>query len=167
VALVIGEWARRVERGAAWSHVAWVTAGNDFAVYDLRYADRGGNVRSKGNRRADAAGAQAMRFRSDPSTLRGSIAPVVTRSLDDGQLDSEGLRRLITWQLDSGSHGISLGARPANRARRRRRSGSPRWPRPPGSRGPGAVPARHGSARLDETLELTAAAASLARTPPW
>ena len=48
VALVIGRRASRVDRGAAWSHVAWVTAANDFAVYDLRYADRGGNVRSKG-----------------------------------------------------------------------------------------------------------------------
>src|SRR5260370_10472703 len=48
VALVIGDRASRVDRGAAWSHVAWVTAGNDFAVYDLRYADPGGNVRSNG-----------------------------------------------------------------------------------------------------------------------
>ncbi len=32
----------------AWSHVRWVTAANDFGVYDLRYADRGSNVRSKG-----------------------------------------------------------------------------------------------------------------------
>ena len=48
VALVIGRRASRVERGAAWDHVGWVTAANDFAVYDLRYADRGGNVRSKG-----------------------------------------------------------------------------------------------------------------------
>ena len=48
VALVMGCQARRVERDAAWGHVSWVTAANDFAVYDLRYADRGGNVRSKG-----------------------------------------------------------------------------------------------------------------------
>jgi regulator of RNase E activity RraA/2-keto-4-pentenoate hydratase/2-oxohepta-3-ene-1,7-dioic acid hydratase in catechol pathway len=48
VALVIGTRACRVRREDAWSHVGWITAGNDFAVYDLRYADRGGNVRSKG-----------------------------------------------------------------------------------------------------------------------
>jgi 2-keto-4-pentenoate hydratase/2-oxohepta-3-ene-1,7-dioic acid hydratase in catechol pathway/regulator of RNase E activity RraA len=48
IALVIGTRASRVPRDDAWSHVAWVTAANDFAVYDLRYADRGGNVRSKG-----------------------------------------------------------------------------------------------------------------------
>ena len=47
-----------------------------------------------------------MRFRSDPAGLRGSIAPVVTPFTDDGELDTEGLRRLISWQLDSGSHGI-------------------------------------------------------------
>ena len=48
VALVIGRRARRVSRADGWDHVAWVTAANDFGVYDLRYADRGSNVRSKG-----------------------------------------------------------------------------------------------------------------------
>jgi regulator of RNase E activity RraA/2-keto-4-pentenoate hydratase/2-oxohepta-3-ene-1,7-dioic acid hydratase in catechol pathway len=48
VALVIGRRARRVSRADGWDHVAAVTAANDFGVYDLRYADRGSNVRSKG-----------------------------------------------------------------------------------------------------------------------
>jgi regulator of RNase E activity RraA/2-keto-4-pentenoate hydratase/2-oxohepta-3-ene-1,7-dioic acid hydratase in catechol pathway len=48
VALVIGVRATRVSATDAWSHVRWVTAANDFGVYDLRYADRGSNVRSKG-----------------------------------------------------------------------------------------------------------------------
>jgi len=48
VALVIGRRARRVSRADGWDHVAWITAANDFGVYDLRYADRGSNVRSKG-----------------------------------------------------------------------------------------------------------------------
>ena len=48
VALVIGRQARRVSRADGWDHVAWITAANDFGVYDLRYADRGSNVRSKG-----------------------------------------------------------------------------------------------------------------------
>ena len=48
VALVIGARATRVSAADAWSHVRWVTAANDFGVYDLRYADRGANVRSKG-----------------------------------------------------------------------------------------------------------------------
>jgi hypothetical protein len=34
---------------------------------------------------------------------------VITPCTDDGQRDLTGLRRLISWQLDSGSHGISLG----------------------------------------------------------
>ena len=48
IALVIGKSARRVGLGDAWSHVEWVTASNDLGVYDLRYADKGSNVRSKG-----------------------------------------------------------------------------------------------------------------------
>lgn len=48
VALVIGATARRVSLEDAWNHVAWVTASNDLGVYDLRYADKGSNVRSKG-----------------------------------------------------------------------------------------------------------------------
>jgi 5-oxopent-3-ene-1,2,5-tricarboxylate decarboxylase / 2-hydroxyhepta-2,4-diene-1,7-dioate isomerase len=48
VALVIGSRASRVSAIEAWDHVRWVTAANDFGVYDLRYADSGSNVRSKG-----------------------------------------------------------------------------------------------------------------------
>ena len=48
IALVIGKPARRVGLQDAWSHVEWVTASNDLGVYDLRYADKGSNVRSKG-----------------------------------------------------------------------------------------------------------------------
>jgi len=48
VALVIGTRASRVSAVDAWGHVRWVTAANDFGVYDLRYADNGSNVRSKG-----------------------------------------------------------------------------------------------------------------------
>jgi regulator of RNase E activity RraA/2-keto-4-pentenoate hydratase/2-oxohepta-3-ene-1,7-dioic acid hydratase in catechol pathway len=48
VALVIGRLARRVSPDDGWACVAHITAANDFGVYDLRYADRGSNVRSKG-----------------------------------------------------------------------------------------------------------------------
>ncbi len=48
IALVIGEPARRVDTGRAWEHVAWVTAANDLGLYDLRAADKGSNLRSKG-----------------------------------------------------------------------------------------------------------------------
>ena len=49
-----------------------------------------------------------MRFRSDPSEIRGSIAPVVTPFDESGAVDLDALTRLIEWQLDSGSHGISI-----------------------------------------------------------
>lgn len=48
IALVIGEPARRVSPADGWRHVASVTAANDFGVYDLRSADKGSNLRSKG-----------------------------------------------------------------------------------------------------------------------
>jgi regulator of RNase E activity RraA/2-keto-4-pentenoate hydratase/2-oxohepta-3-ene-1,7-dioic acid hydratase in catechol pathway len=48
VALIIGTRTTRVTAADAWDRVKWVTAANDFGVYDLRYADKGSNVRSKG-----------------------------------------------------------------------------------------------------------------------
>ncbi|MFC7926721.1 fumarylacetoacetate hydrolase family protein [Microbacterium laevaniformans] len=48
IALVIGEPARWTTAETAWSHVAAVTAANDFGLYDLRANDKGSNVRSKG-----------------------------------------------------------------------------------------------------------------------
>ncbi|KRC60561.1 hypothetical protein ASE14_06035 [Agromyces sp. Root81] len=48
IAIVIGEPARRVSPADGWKHVASVTAANDFGLYDLRAADKGSNVRSKG-----------------------------------------------------------------------------------------------------------------------
>jgi len=48
IALVIGRTARRVTPDEGWAAVAAVTAANDFGVYDLRWADKGSNLRSKG-----------------------------------------------------------------------------------------------------------------------
>ncbi|WP_413452512.1 fumarylacetoacetate hydrolase family protein [Georgenia phoenicis] len=48
IAVVIGTPARNVSPEAAWAHVGWVTAANDLGLHDLRYADKGSNVRSKG-----------------------------------------------------------------------------------------------------------------------
>jgi 5-oxopent-3-ene-1,2,5-tricarboxylate decarboxylase / 2-hydroxyhepta-2,4-diene-1,7-dioate isomerase len=48
IALVIGKPARHVRPEDGWSHVGWVTAANDLGLQDLRTADRGSNVRSKG-----------------------------------------------------------------------------------------------------------------------
>ena len=48
VALVIATSARNVSPADAWQHVGWVTASNDLGLHDMRRADRGSNVRSKG-----------------------------------------------------------------------------------------------------------------------
>lgn len=100
-----------------------------------------------------------MKFRSDPARIRGSIAPVVTPFTAAGEPDQDGLRRLIRWQLANGSHGISLGGSTgepsaqtfAERAAAIRVAAEEiddRVPFLPGT----------GSAKLDETLELTAVA---------
>ena len=75
IALVIGARARRVRPEDGWRHVRWVTAANDAGVYDLRHADRGSNLRSKG---ADG------------------FTPIGPRLLDATALDP-GALRLRTW----------------------------------------------------------------------
>lgn len=103
-----------------------------------------------------------MRFRSDPSTIRGSIAPVVTPFTAAGELDLDGLQRLVRWQLESGSHGISLGGstgEPSAQTVQERIAAmravteivDDEVPFVPGT----------GSTKLDETMELTGAAAEL------
>jgi 4-hydroxy-tetrahydrodipicolinate synthase len=106
------------------------------------------------------------------SDIRGAITPLVTPFHDDGELDLHSVTTLIDWQLEQGTHGISVGGS----------TGEPtsmtideritvmrvavdairgRVPFLPGT----------GSARMDETLELTAeadklgAAAALVVTP--
>jgi 4-hydroxy-tetrahydrodipicolinate synthase len=103
-----------------------------------------------------------MRFRSEPARIRGSIAPVVTPFSADGSLDTTGLRRLVRWQLDSGSHGISIGGstgEPSSMTVDERieamrvvaEETADQVPFLPGT----------GSTKLDETLRLTAAAQEL------
>ena len=100
-----------------------------------------------------------MKFRSDPAGIRGSIAPVVTPFTDAGAVDHVSLRGLIRFQLEAGSHGISLGGSTgepsaqsvAERIAAMRTAAdeiADRVPFLPGT----------GSHKLDETLELTAAA---------
>src|SRR5690606_31436081 len=48
IALVIGTETRRVTPEQGWASVSHITAANDAGVYDLRYADKGSNLRSKG-----------------------------------------------------------------------------------------------------------------------
>jgi len=71
IALVIGEPARWVTPDAAWSHVASVTAANDFGLYDLRANDKGSNVRSKGGDGYTPLGPALIDARNvDPAALR-------------------------------------------------------------------------------------------------
>ncbi|GLY68939.1 fumarylacetoacetate hydrolase family protein [Amycolatopsis taiwanensis] len=71
IALVIGTAARRVTREDAWDHIAWVTASNDWGLYDLRGNDKGSNVRNKGRDGYTPLGPQLIDARSvDPAALR-------------------------------------------------------------------------------------------------
>ncbi|MGY1814644.1 4-hydroxy-tetrahydrodipicolinate synthase [Blastococcus sp. SYSU D00820] len=100
-----------------------------------------------------------MRYRSDPAQIRGSIAPLVTPFTPTGAVDSDGLRTLVRWQLASGTHGISLGGstgEPSAQSIAERAEAIRTVADEIGDRVP-FVPGT-GSAKLDETLELTAAA---------
>jgi 5-oxopent-3-ene-1,2,5-tricarboxylate decarboxylase/2-hydroxyhepta-2,4-diene-1,7-dioate isomerase len=71
IALVIGTTARRVGIDRAWDHVGWITAANDFGVYDLRAADKGSNLRSKGRDGYTPLGPRLIDARAiDPAAVR-------------------------------------------------------------------------------------------------
>ncbi|MET0853443.1 MAG: fumarylacetoacetate hydrolase family protein, partial [Microterricola sp.] len=48
IAIIIGRPTRRVSPAEGWAAISGVTAANDFGIYDLRTADKGSNLRSKG-----------------------------------------------------------------------------------------------------------------------
>jgi 4-hydroxy-tetrahydrodipicolinate synthase len=86
----------------------------------------------------------------------------VTPFTDAGDVDLDSLRRLVRWQLDNGSHGISIGGstgEPSSQSVEERVAAmrvvaevvADRVPFVPGT----------GSAKLDETLALTQAASDL------
>lgn len=100
-----------------------------------------------------------MRFRTDPSQIKGSIAPLMTPFLPTGEVDHESLTNLVNWQLANGTHGISLGGstgEPSSQTIAERAAAirtvataiDDRVPFMPGT----------GTEKLEETLELTAAA---------
>jgi 4-hydroxy-tetrahydrodipicolinate synthase len=111
-------------------------------------------------------------FAANPDAIRGAITPLVTPFQEDGALDLESVAALVDWQLERGSHGISVGGstgEPTSQTLGERievmraavAAVDGRVPFLPGT----------GSARMDETLELTAeaqrlgAAAALVVTP--
>lgn len=100
-----------------------------------------------------------MKFRSDPASLRGSFGALITPFDDAGELDVDALIELAKWQLQSGCHGLSVGgstAEPSAQTLAERRTAIEAIAKITGDQVP-FIPAV-GSARLDETLELTAAA---------
>lgn len=71
IALIMGARTRNADPDGAWGHVGWVTAGNDLGLYDLRYADAGSNVRSKGIDGYTPIGPRLLSSREiEPGTLR-------------------------------------------------------------------------------------------------
>jgi 4-hydroxy-tetrahydrodipicolinate synthase len=101
-------------------------------------------------------------FAANPDAVRGAITPLITPFAADGALDLDSIARLVDWQLDNGSHGISVGGstgEPTSQTIEERiavmRAAAAaidgRVPFLPGT----------GSALMDETLELTAVAQEL------
>ncbi len=85
VAVVIGSECRNVTPTEAWSKVGFVTAANDYGVYDLRYADPGSNVHSKGFDGFTPVGPTLLdAARIDPAQLR-------LRAWVDGELVQDAL----------------------------------------------------------------------------
>jgi 2-keto-4-pentenoate hydratase/2-oxohepta-3-ene-1,7-dioic acid hydratase in catechol pathway/regulator of RNase E activity RraA len=84
IALVIGRPTRRVAPEEGWAAVSGVTAANDFGLYDLRAADKGSNVRSKGGDGFTPLGPAVIPAGSvDPAALR-------VRTWLNGELVQEG-----------------------------------------------------------------------------
>jgi len=104
-------------------------------------------------------------FAADASAVRGAITPLVTPFHDDGEIDVASIKGLVDWQLEHGSHGISVGGstgEPTSQTLEERiavmRAAAAaidgRVPFLPGT----------GSALMRETLELTAEAQRLGAT---
>lgn len=104
-------------------------------------------------------------FAAVPEAIRGSITPLVTPFQSDGELDLDSVGPLVEWQLERGSHAISVGGstgEPTSQTVEERiavmRSAATgiggRVPFLPGT----------GAARMDETLELTGEAERLGAT---
>jgi 4-hydroxy-tetrahydrodipicolinate synthase len=98
-------------------------------------------------------------WRTRPEQLTGSIAPVITPFTAEGAVDHESLANLVNWQLKQGSDGISIGGstgEPSAQTIDERADAIRTVLKTVDGRAP-VVPGT-GSAKLDETIELTGAA---------
>ena len=102
------------------------------------------------------------RFAADPSAIRGAITPLITPFHPDGSVDLETVARLVDWQLENGSDGISVGGstgEPTSQTVEERIAVM----RATAAAIDGRVPflPGTGTTRMEETLELTAEAQRL------
>ncbi len=103
-----------------------------------------------------------MKFRSDPRQIKGSLAPLMTPFAADGAVDHDSLANMVNWQLANGTNGISLGGstgEPSSQSIAERIAAMKTVNDAIGDRVP-FMPGT-GSAKLDETLEVTAAAQAM------
>ncbi len=95
VALVVGTPARSVTPEHGWDHIGWVTAANDLGLQDLRYADKGSNVRSKGGDGYTPLGPDLLDARAvDPAGLR-------VRTWLDGELVQDDTTATLLFDFGS------------------------------------------------------------------
>ncbi|HEY4268106.1 MAG TPA: 4-hydroxy-tetrahydrodipicolinate synthase [Galbitalea sp.] len=100
-----------------------------------------------------------MKFRNDPASIVGSIAPLMTPFTADGAVDHASLANLVNWQIANGSHGISIGGstgEPSSQTIAERLAAIATVVHAVGDRVP--VMPGTGTEKLEETLELTAGA---------
>ncbi|HEX3784498.1 MAG TPA: 4-hydroxy-tetrahydrodipicolinate synthase [Pseudonocardiaceae bacterium] len=100
-----------------------------------------------------------MSFRTNPHTLRGSIAPLMTPFTPDGEVDHESLANAVRWQLANGTHGLSIGGSTGEPSAQSivERLDAIRTVLAASEHKVPVIPGT-GSTKLDETIELTGAA---------
>jgi 2-keto-4-pentenoate hydratase/2-oxohepta-3-ene-1,7-dioic acid hydratase in catechol pathway len=93
IAIVIGRHARAVSEADAWAHVASVTASNDLGLFDLRWVDKGSNIRSKGGDGMTPIGPSLLPAdRLDPAAIE-------VRTWLDGELVQEDSTSTLIFSL--------------------------------------------------------------------
>jgi 5-oxopent-3-ene-1,2,5-tricarboxylate decarboxylase/2-hydroxyhepta-2,4-diene-1,7-dioate isomerase len=70
IALIVGRRARHLQPHEAAAHIGWFAAANDVGLFDMRWADRGSNLFSKGQDGFTPLGAPLAAERVDRSRLR-------------------------------------------------------------------------------------------------
>jgi 5-oxopent-3-ene-1,2,5-tricarboxylate decarboxylase / 2-hydroxyhepta-2,4-diene-1,7-dioate isomerase len=93
IAVVIGRGGRAIDEADAWGHVAHVTASNDLGVFDLRWVDKGSNIRSKGGDGFTPIGPALLPAeRLDPTAIE-------VRTWLDGELVQEDSTSTLVFSL--------------------------------------------------------------------